>query len=87
MKNNLFIVVYCIIIVLSVMYATQPLQPLLAKEFAVSSTAKVDKSVAGTDITIRPLETQKYMVKLKLRNSNADKSSLAFLVAAKWLKQ
>ena len=60
---------------------------LLPKEFAVSSTAKVDKSVAGTDITIRPLETQKYMVKLKLRNSNADKSSLAFLVATKWLKQ
>ena len=53
----------------------------------VSSTAKVDKSVAGTDITIRPLETQKYMVKLKLRNSSTDKSSLAFLVAAKWLKQ
>ena len=38
MKNNLFIVVYCIIIVLSVMYATQPLQPLLAKEFDISIT-------------------------------------------------
>lgn len=38
MKKNLFIVIYCIIIILSVMYATQPLQPLLAKEFAISIT-------------------------------------------------
>jgi len=36
MRINLLIIVYCIIIVLSVMYATQPLQPLLAKEFNVS---------------------------------------------------
>jgi len=35
-KKNLFIVIYCIIIVLSVMYATQPLQPLLAKEFNIT---------------------------------------------------
>ena len=37
-KRDLFIIVYCIIIVLSVMYATQPLQPLLAKEFEISIT-------------------------------------------------
>ena len=37
-KFDLFILVYCIIVVLSVMYATQPLQPLLAKEFNVSMT-------------------------------------------------
>lgn len=37
-KFDLFIIVYCIIIVLSVMYATQPLQPLLAKEFNISIT-------------------------------------------------
>ncbi|WP_121627030.1 MFS transporter [Poseidonibacter antarcticus] len=37
-KFDLFILVYCIIIVLSVMYATQPLQPLLAKEFDISIT-------------------------------------------------
>jgi MFS transporter, YNFM family, putative membrane transport protein len=37
-KFDLFIIVYCIIIVLSVMYATQPLQPLLAKEFDISVT-------------------------------------------------
>ena len=37
-KIDLFIIVYCIIIVLSVMYATQPLQPLLAKEFDISVT-------------------------------------------------
>lgn len=36
LRINLAIVIYCIIIVLSVMYATQPLQPLLAKEFNVS---------------------------------------------------
>lgn len=35
-KKDLFIVIYCIIIVLSVMYATQPLQPLLAKQFEIS---------------------------------------------------
>lgn len=60
---------------------------LLPKDFAINSTAKIDKTVAGTDITIRPLETQKYMVKLKLRDSSSDKSTLAFLVATKWLKQ
>lgn len=37
-KKDLFILIYCIIIVLSVMYATQPLQPLLAKEFTISVT-------------------------------------------------
>ena len=37
-RFDLFILVYCIIIVLSVMYATQPLQPLLAKEFEISIT-------------------------------------------------
>jgi MFS transporter, YNFM family, putative membrane transport protein len=37
-KLDLFILVYCILIVFSVMYATQPLQPLLAKEFNVSIT-------------------------------------------------
>jgi MFS transporter, YNFM family, putative membrane transport protein len=36
LRINLFIIVYCIIIVLSVMYATQPLQPLLAKQFDIS---------------------------------------------------
>lgn len=60
---------------------------LLPKDFTVSNTAKIDKSVAGTDITIRPLETQKYMVKLKLRDANAEKTSVAFLVATKWLKK
>ncbi len=37
-RLNLLIIVYCIIVVLSVMYATQPLQPLLAKKFEVSVT-------------------------------------------------
>ena len=35
-KKDLYIVIYCIIIILSVMYATQPIQPLLAKQFNVS---------------------------------------------------
>lgn len=35
-KRDLFIVIYCIIIILSVMYATQPIQPLLAKQFNIS---------------------------------------------------
>ncbi|OCL83153.1 MFS transporter [Arcobacter porcinus] len=36
MKTNLLIIVYSIIVVLSVMYATQPIQPLLAREFDIS---------------------------------------------------
>ena len=37
-KRDLAIIVYCIIVILSVMYATQPIQPLLAKEFDISIT-------------------------------------------------
>lgn len=37
-RFDFFIVVYTIIILLSVMYATQPLQPLLSQEFDVSIT-------------------------------------------------
>ena len=37
-KKILAIIVYNIMVVLSVMYATQPLQPLLAKEFGISMT-------------------------------------------------
>jgi len=35
-KKELTIIIYTIIMILSVMYATQPLQPLLAQEFSVS---------------------------------------------------
>ncbi|MGB5868032.1 MAG: MFS transporter [Arcobacteraceae bacterium] len=35
-KKELWIIVYTITILLSVMYATQPIQPLLAKEFQIS---------------------------------------------------
>lgn len=35
-KKELFIIVYNIVIILSIMYATQPLQPLLSQEFNVS---------------------------------------------------
>ncbi|RXJ88768.1 MFS transporter [Arcobacter sp. CECT 8983] len=35
-KNELFIIIYTITVLLSVMYATQPIQPLLANEFDVS---------------------------------------------------
>jgi len=37
-KRDLLIIVYCIIIILSVMYAIQPIQPLLAREFGISIT-------------------------------------------------
>jgi YNFM family putative membrane transporter len=37
-KKALAIIVYNIMVVLSVMYATQPLQPLLAEEFGISMT-------------------------------------------------
>lgn len=35
-RNELLIIIYTITVLLSVMYATQPIQPLLAKEFNVS---------------------------------------------------
>ena len=35
-KTSIAIIIYNLIIVLSVMYATQPLQPLLANEFHIS---------------------------------------------------
>ncbi|WP_417326014.1 MFS transporter [Halarcobacter sp.] len=35
-RNELLIIIYTITVLLSVMYATQPIQPLLAKEFDVS---------------------------------------------------
>jgi YNFM family putative membrane transporter len=39
MRNtDIAIVVYTIVVLLSVMYATQPLQPLLSKEFAITMT-------------------------------------------------
>jgi len=37
-KKPLAIIIYNIMVVVSVMYATQPLQPLLAKEFSISMT-------------------------------------------------
>ena len=36
MKSNLLIIIYGLIVTMSVMYATQPLQPLLAKEFDIT---------------------------------------------------
>lgn len=36
MRKNLLVIIYAIIIVLSIMYATQPLQPLLAEKFNIS---------------------------------------------------
>ncbi len=35
-KKELFIIVFNIVVILSIMYATQPLQPLLSKEFNIS---------------------------------------------------
>ena len=36
MKSNLLIIIYGLIVTMSVMYATQPLQPLLASKFDIS---------------------------------------------------
>ena len=36
MKSNLLIIIYGLIVTMSVMYATQPLQPLLASKFNIS---------------------------------------------------
>ena len=36
MNKNLLIIIYGLIVTMSIMYATQPLQPLLAKEFNIT---------------------------------------------------
>lgn len=58
----------------------------LPKDFVLNKSVKIDKSIAGSETTIRPLETQKYTVKLKLRESNNPASSVAFIVGTKRLK-
>lgn len=59
---------------------------LLPKDFALSKDVQIDTSIVGTDISIKPLETEKYIVKIKLRASKAPSSDVAFIVAAKKLK-
>lgn len=55
-KFDLFIIVYCIIILLSVMYATQPLQALLAIKFDISvSEASLFTAVVLLSLAISPI--------------------------------
>jgi len=58
----------------------------LPKDFSLDPSVKIDKSVAGSETTIRPYEKEKYTVKLKLRDSKNPRSSVAFIVSAKKLK-
>lgn len=58
----------------------------LPKDFSLNPSVKIDKSIAGSEITIRPYEKEKYTVKLKLRDSKNPKSSVAFIVGTKRLK-
>lgn len=58
----------------------------LPKDFTLNPSVKIDKSIAGSEITIRPNEKEKYTVKLKLRDSKNPKSSVAFIVGTKKLK-
>lgn len=60
---------------------------MLPKDFVLNKDSKVDKSIAGTDTSVRPLETQKYLVKLKLRDSSSPNSDVAFLVATRLLNK
>jgi len=55
-KRDLLIIVYCIIIILSVMYAIQPIQPLLANEFGISVTqASQFTAVIMLSLAISPI--------------------------------
>lgn len=55
-KRDLLIIVYCIIIILSVMYAIQPIQPLLAVEFGISVTqASQFTAVIMLSLAISPI--------------------------------
>lgn len=55
-KFDLFILVYCIIITFSVMYATQPIQPLLSNEFNISiSEASQFTAVIMLFLAISPI--------------------------------
>jgi len=55
-KRDLLIIVYCIIIILSVMYAIQPIQPLLAREFGISITqASQFTAVIMLSLAISPI--------------------------------
>ena len=55
-KKDLLIVIYTIFILLSIMYATQPLQPLLASEFGVSmAKASTFTAVIMFSLAIAPI--------------------------------
>lgn len=55
-RKDLFIIVYCIIIILSVMYAIQPIQPLLAQKFDISVTqASQFTAVIMLSLAISPI--------------------------------
>lgn len=58
----------------------------LPKDFLLNKSVTIDTSIADTETSIRPLVTQKYTVKLKLRESKNQNSSVAFIVATKQLK-
>lgn len=58
----------------------------LPKDFSLNPSVKIDKNIAGSEITIRPFEKEKYTVKLKLRDSKNPKSSVAFIIGTKRLK-
>ena len=71
-KRDLFIIVYCIIIVLSVMYATQPLQPLLAKEFNITDLAFRNKFKETFGMTPKKWQNAKKLEKAKLLLETSD---------------
>lgn len=58
-------------------YAKLPL------DFPVDPDIKIDKSVAGTIISVRPYERERYTVTLRLRDSKSPRSSVAFVVATR----
>jgi len=58
----------------------------LPKDFQLNPGVNIDKSIAGTDITIKPYEKEKYTVKLKLRDGKSPKSSVAFIIGTQRIK-
>ena len=75
-KQALGIIIYNIIVVLSIMYATQPLQPILAEEFHVSMT----QSSLFTAIILLCLAIAPIFYGYVLESISAKKCSLLLLL-------
>lgn len=59
---------------------------VLPKNFKLNAGVNIDKSIAGTEFSVRPYVKEKYTVKIKLRDGKSPKSFVAFFVATQRIK-